>query len=402
MQFPNRVRVALRKTVPFLSHSGHSVGRIQYAPTAGYVRSFGILMQFPNRVRITLQKTVLFSSLSGPPVGAYAIRPYDRVRAILRNTDAIFQLNTCGPSKNCPIFVPFGVAGWGVCDTLLQSGTCDPSKYRCDFPTEYVRPFKKQSRFRLFPGRGVGRIQYTPTTGYIRPFEILMRFPNQVRVALRKTVPFSSPSGPRGGAYAIRPYGWVRAILWDTDAIPKPSTYYPSKNCPVFVPFGAAGWAYSIRPYNWVRAILRNTDAISQPGTYYPSKNCPVSIPFGAVCGAYSIRPYDRIHVILRNTDVIPQPGTCEGSKNGSVYATDGGVWWGVFNTPLQPGTCNSSKYRCDPTIGYVRSFEIPMQYPDWLRAILRNTDTISRSERRGCLGGGAVGVTVCGGGGRG
>ena len=171
--------------------------------------------------------------------------------------------------------------------------------------------------------------------------------------------------------------------------------------------------------------------------------------------------------------DTPLQPGTCEGSKNGSVFATVGGVWWGVFDTPLQPGTCDPSKYRCDspteyvwpfkklshfrpfrgrgvgriryaprigyvrsfeipmqfsdrvraalqktvlfsspsgppawriqyaPTIGYVRSFEIPMRFPNRVRAILRNTDAISLSERRGCLGGGAVGATVCGGGGR-
>ena len=39
---------------------------------------------------------------------AYAIRPYNRVRVILRNTDAIPRLGMCGPSKNCPVFVPFG------------------------------------------------------------------------------------------------------------------------------------------------------------------------------------------------------------------------------------------------------------------------------------------------------
>ena len=81
-----------------------------------------------------------------------------------------------------------------------------------------------------------------------------------------------------------------------------------------------------------------------RPGMCGPSKNCPVFVPFGAVCGAYSIRPYDRIRAILRNTDAILQLGTCEGSKNGSVYATVGGVWWGVCNTSLRPGTCEGSK----------------------------------------------------------
>ena len=160
---------------------------------------------------------------------------------------------------------------WGVFDTLLRLGMCDSSKYRCNSPTGYVRPFKKLSRFRPLRGRGVG-VCNTPL---------------------------------------------------------RLGTCCPSKNCPVFVSFGAACGAYSIRPYDWVRAILRNTDAILQLGTCCPSKNCPVFVPFGAACGAYAIRPYNRI------------------------------------------------------------------------RAILRNTDTISRPEGRGCLGGGAVGATACGGGGR-
>ena len=118
------------------------VGRIRYAPTTGYVRSFEIPMQFSNWVR-----------------------------TILRNTDAISRLGTCGPSKNYPVFVPFGVAGWGVCNTPLRLGTCDLSKYRCNSPT-----------------------------GYVRSFEIPMRFSN-----------------------------WVRAILRNTDAIPQPGTCAPSK-----------------------------------------------------------------------------------------------------------------------------------------------------------------------------
>ncbi len=257
MQFPNRVRITLQKTVLFSSPTGPSVGRIRYAPTTGYVRFFEIPMQFPNWVRMALQKTVPFSSPFGAVCGAYAIRPYNRGRAILRNTDAIFQLDTCGPSKNCPVFVPFGAAGWGVFNMSLRPGTCAPSKYRCNAPTGYVLPFKKLSCFHPLRGR-----------------------------------------------------------------------------------------------------------------------------------------------------------------------------LWGVFDTPLRPNTCDPSKYRCDPptgyvrgfkkwicirhrrwrmvgriqyapTIGYVRSFEIPMQYPDRLRAILGNTDVISRPEGRGRLGGGAVGVTACGGDGR-
>ena len=41
------------------------------------------------------------------------------------------------------------------------------------------------------------------------------------------------------------------------------------------------------------------------------------------------------------------------------------GRLWGVFDTPLQPGTCNPSKYRCYSPTGYVRFFEIPIRSPD-------------------------------------
>ena len=95
----------------------------------------------------------------------------------------------------------------------------------------------------------------------------------------------------------------------------QPGTYGPSKNSLVSVPFGAVCGAYAIRPYGWVRAILRNTDAIPQLDTCGPSKNCPVFVPFEAVCGAYAIRPYDRVCAIFRNTDAMPQPGMCDSSK---------------------------------------------------------------------------------------
>ena len=42
--------------------------------------------------------------------GAYSIRPYDRVRVILRNTDAMPQPGTHDSSKNCLVFVPYGAA----------------------------------------------------------------------------------------------------------------------------------------------------------------------------------------------------------------------------------------------------------------------------------------------------
>ena len=142
MQFSDRARISLQKTVSFSSLSGPSVGRIEYAPTTGYVRSFEILMQFPNWIRAALQKTVLFSS----------------------------------PSRS----------------------------------------------------RG-GRIQYAPTTGYVRSFEISMRFPNRVRAALQKNYPVFVPFGAACGAYSIRPYNRVCAILQNTDAIPQPDTCNPSK-----------------------------------------------------------------------------------------------------------------------------------------------------------------------------
>ena len=75
--------------------------------------------------------------------------------------------------------------------------------------------------------------------------------------------------------------------------------YGPLKNCPVFVYFGTVCGAYSIRLYNRVRAILQNTDAISQLDMCDPSKDCPVFAPYGAACEAYSIRPYDWVRAIL-------------------------------------------------------------------------------------------------------
>ena len=42
MQFPNWIRAALQKTILFSSPSGPLVGRMQYAPTIGYVRSYEI------------------------------------------------------------------------------------------------------------------------------------------------------------------------------------------------------------------------------------------------------------------------------------------------------------------------------------------------------------------------
>ena len=216
------------------------VGRIQYAPTTGYVRSFEIPMQFPNRIRVVLRKTTPFSSPFGAAYGAYSIRPYKRVRAALQKT-------------------------------VLFSSPSGPL---------------------------AGRMRYAPTTGYVRFFEIPMRSSDRVRMALQKTILFSSPTGPSVGAYAIRPYDWIRAALQKTVPFSSPSgpsvgcmrytpttgTCGPSKNYPVFVPFGAVCGAYCIRPYNRVRAILRNTDAIPQPDTGYPMKYECAS-PTGDNCG---------------------------------------------------------------------------------------------------------------------
>ena len=99
-------------------------------------------------------------------------------------------------------------------DAMPQSGTCDSSKYRCDPPTGYVRPFKKLSCFRLLRGRLCG--------------------------------------------------------VCDTPL--RPGMCDPSKNGSVFVLFGAACEAYSIRPYGRICAILQNTDAMPQPGTCDLSK----------------------------------------------------------------------------------------------------------------------------------
>ena len=277
-------------------------------------------------------------------------------------------------------------------DAMPQSGTCDSSKYRCDPPTGYVRPFKKLSCFRLLRGRLCGVCDTPLRPGMCDPSKngsVFVLF------------------GAACEAYSIRPYGRICAILQNTDAIPQPGTCGPSKNCPVFatvggvwwgvcntslrlgmcgpsknhpvfVPFGAACGAYAIRPYNRVCAILRNTDAIPQPGTCEGSKNGSVFVSFGAVCGAYSIRPYAWVRTTLRNTDAISRPGTRGPSKNCLVFVPFGAVGWGVFNTPLQPGTCEGSKNgSVFATVGGVCGAYAIRPY-GWLRVTLRNTDTIS------------------------
>ena len=128
--------------------------------------------------------------------------------------------------------------------------------------TGYVRGFKKRICIRYRRWRMVGRMQYAPTTGYVLPFKKMSRF---------------------------RP---LRGRLWGVCDTPlRPGTCGPSKNYLVSVPFGAVCGAYSIRPYNWVRVRVQKMDLYTPP-----------SVAYG---GAYAIRPYGWVCAILRNTDAI-------------------------------------------------------------------------------------------------
>ena len=166
----NWVRAALQKTVPFLSPSGPWGGRIQYAPTTGYVWLFEIPMQFPNRIRAALQKTVSFSSPSGTLVGRmrYApttgyVLPFKKLSRfrLLRGhlwgvCDTPLRPGMCGPSKNCLVSVPLGAACGAYAirpynrirtilrntDAITRPGMCAPSKYLCNTPTGYVRSYE--------------------------------------------------------------------------------------------------------------------------------------------------------------------------------------------------------------------------------------------------------------------
>jgi len=110
-------------------------------------------MRSSDWVRARVQKIDLYSPPSVASGGRILLRPYNRVRAILRNTHAIPRPGTCGPSKNYPVFVPLRDRLVGVCDTPLRPGICDSSKYQCNFPTEYVLSFEKPPRFRPLRGR---------------------------------------------------------------------------------------------------------------------------------------------------------------------------------------------------------------------------------------------------------
>ena len=161
------------------------VGRMRYAPTTGYVRSFEIPMQFSNWVRARVQKMDLYTP---PSVASGGRMRYAPTAGYVR----FF--------KKLSRFRPLRDRLWGVFDTPLRPGTCGPSK---NYP--------------VFVSFGAVCGAYA-----IRPYD-------RVCAALRKTVSFPSLSGPRGGAYSIRPYDRVHAIFRNTDAIPRPGMCAPSK-----------------------------------------------------------------------------------------------------------------------------------------------------------------------------
>ena len=120
------------KDVPFSSPSGPLVGRMRYAPIIGYVRPF--------------KKLSRFRPLRGRLWGVF-------------NTP--LQSGTCCPSKNYLVSVPFGAA-------------CGAYAIR---PYNRVRAaLQKTISFPSPSGPSVGRIQYAPTIGYVLPFEKLSRF----------------------------------------------------------------------------------------------------------------------------------------------------------------------------------------------------------------------------------
>ena len=213
----------------------------------------------------------------GAVYGAYAIRPYDRVRVPLRNTDVIPQPSTYEGSKNGSVYVTVGGILWGVFDTPLQSGTYDSSKYRCDFPTEYVRPFKKLFCFRSLRGRLWGVFNTPLRPGTCDSSKYRCNFPTEYLCSFKKLSRFRPLRGREVG-------------VCDTPL--QPGTCEGSKNGSVYATVGGVCGAYAIRPYNRVRMALLKTVPFSSP-----------SEPWG---GAYSIRPYNWVCAILRNIDAIP------------------------------------------------------------------------------------------------
>ena len=132
MRSPNRVRARVKKIDLYSFPSSPRCGAYAIRPYNRVRAIFRNTDAIPQPGTCEGSKNCPVFILFGVVWWAYSIRPYDRVRVILQNTDAIPQLGTCGPSKNYPVFVSFGAAGWGVFDTPLRPNTCDPSKYRCD------------------------------------------------------------------------------------------------------------------------------------------------------------------------------------------------------------------------------------------------------------------------------
>ena len=208
---------------------------------------------------------------------------------------------------------------WGVFDTPLRLGTCNSSKYRCDFPTEYVRPLKKLSRFCPLRGRLWGVFNTPLRPGMCGPSKNCLVFVpfgdacgayairpyDRVCAALQKTIPFSPPSVAYGGAYTIRPYDRVRVAFQKNVPFSSPSG--PSVGRMRYAP--TTGYVRPFKKLSRFRPLRGRgvgvCDTPLRPGMCGPSKNCPVFVPFGAVCGAYAIRPYGWVCAILRNTDMI-------------------------------------------------------------------------------------------------
>ena len=188
---------------------------------------------------------------------------------------------------------------WGVFDTPLRLGTCNSSKYRCDFPTEYVRPLKKLSRFCPLRGRLWG-VFNTP----LRP-------------------------GMCGPSKNYPVFATVGGVWWGVcNTSLRPGTCCLSKKCPVFVPFGAVCGAYAIRPYDRVRAALQKTVSFSSPSGSRGGR-----MRYAPTTGY--VRPFKKL----------------------SRFRPLRGRLWGVCNTPLRLGMCDPSKYRYDLSTGGAGAF---------------------------------------------
>ena len=161
----------------------------------------------------------------------------------------------------------------------------------------------------------VERMLYTPTTGYVRPFKKLSRFcPLRGRGVGVFNMPLQLGTCGSSKYRCNSLTGYVQLF----------------KKLSRFRPLRGRLWGVCDTPL--------------RPGMCCPSKNYPVFVSFGAICGAYAIRPYDRVCAALRKTVSFP-------SLSGPLVG----------------------RMRYAPTIGYVRSFEIPMRSPDRVCVPLRN-----------------------------